>query len=700
MKHFGYNFFAILGVVLVAGIILCCRTTCNNFKENEHMYKVNSPADVIALFPQSVKEIEHITDTSIQETKKTLENLIAIKPQDRTFANTFGVLDRISLSNLSIAANVIHVLEMVSPDKALRDAAKQAIVKLQDFEIDYISSNRSLYKALEAYVDGNAKKESLTDTQWFYINETMDDFKRHGLNLSDARLNGVKQLQKDLAVLALNFDTNIAQDNSTITVSKNDLQGLEEDFIAALKKNENGDYIVGVDYPTYTNVMQNCSVEQTRKRLYMAFNNRAYPINESVLKDLIAKRDQLAKKLGFNSYADLDLSDQMVKTPKNAENFIRTLAEKSAPKAKLEFKQLVSDLPQGVTLTKDGKMKPWDSSYVSNYYKKKHFNIDENLISHYFPMEKTVQGLLDIYQKFFSLTFKEETISGPWHEDVKLIAVYDAKNVLLGYLLLDLYPRDNKYSHACHSTIIPATFGPGGEIIPALSLVIANFPKSTASKPSLLKRSDVTTFFHEFGHALHALLGRTEIVSFAGTHVKRDFVEMPSQMLEEWIMQADILKQLSSHYQTGEQLPDPLIKRILELKNFDSGYYVQRQLMMSLLALQYYADGGQKDVYKIYQDLAKLMMFGVDPQPDAHYYASFGHLTGYAAKYYGYMWSKVFALDLFDEIKKHGLLNPETGKKYVHDVLGKGGSAEPMDLLKSFLGREPNQKAFLRDLGL
>lgn len=230
--------------------------------------------------------------------------------------------------------------------------------------------------------------------------------------------------------------------------------------------------------------------------------------------------------------------------------------------------------------------------------------------------------------------------------------------------------------------------------------MIANFPKSTATKPSLLKRGDVQTFFHEFGHALHALLGRTHTASLAGTNVKRDFVEMPSQMLEEWLTDASILKELSCHYVTGKQLPDELIERILSLKHFDSGSFVQRQLMLSLLALELYKDGEHKDIYALYKELFNRTRHFVAYEPEDHMYASFGHLTGYGAKYYGYMWSKVFALDMFDEIKKQGLLNPVIGKKYVTEVLAKGGSQDPDEMLKNFLGREPNQKAFLRDLGL
>lgn len=232
--------------------------------------------------------------------------------------------------------------------------------------------------------------------------------------------------------------------------------------------------------------------------------------------------------------------------------------------------------------------------------------------------------------------------------------------------------------------------------------MIANFTKPTAHKPSLLKRDEVKTFFHEFGHALHAILGATEIASLSGTNTKRDFVELPSQMLEEWLHDKDILKKVSKHYITGQPLPDEIIDTLLQLKNLTTGYFVVRQAYLSSIALFYFkkADNGTKDPYSIMKQLFTTMLPYIAFSEDNHFYASFGHLTGYSAKYYGYLWSKVFALDLFATIKQYGLLNPEIGKKYVTEVIGKGGAQDPNELLYNFLGREPNAQAFLQDMGL
>lgn len=689
----------VFGIALIISVNAAIYSKRKKLKESG-MYTIYSSHDVINLFPQNATQIAQLTQQSIHEARKKIEEIIAIAPEKRTYENTAHAFDALcSLSGLSIAGNTIEILELVSPDEQIRTAAHEAVLKMQEFAVDAISNNKALYNAFKEYALGNANAENLTQEQRYYLKKTMEDFKRGGMDLPDDKLEAVKTLKKELAALELKFSSNIAQDNRTIALSAQGLAGVDADFLNSLKRGENETYIVGVDYPTYFTIMENCIVPETRARVFEMFQNRAYPMNEQLINDIIAKRDALAKMLGYASYSDYDISDQMVASAERAHSFIDSLSQKALVKEKMEFDELLTDLPASVQLTKNGKLQPWDVMFAKNQFKKKYYNIDEAVIAEYFPMEKTVRGLLDIYEQFFSITFKERPLPGMWHEDVSLVEVTRNDGSLLGYLLLDLYPRPNKYSHACHVTISPATYVADKPNC-AVSLVIANFPKSTATKPSLLKRKDVSTFFHEFGHALHALLGRTAVSSLAGTQVKRDFVEMPSQMLEEWLLDRAILKKVSAHYKTGEPLSDSLIDNIIRVKNFSTGAFVQTQLFYSRLSLDCFGQGNAKDVHALYNDLYRTMRPYTELSPNDHMYVSFGHLTGYGAKYYGYMWSKVFALDLFQEIKKHGLLNPEIGKKYVECVIGKGGSEDPNILLKNFLGREPNQEAFLHDLGL
>jgi thimet oligopeptidase len=281
------------------------------------------------------------------------------------------------------------------------------------------------------------------------------------------------------------------------------------------------------------------------------------------------------------------------------------------------------------------------------------------------------------------------------------VQVYTAENkTLLGTLLLDLYPRQGKYTHACQMTIIPTFMKNDEQQHPGLAVVLANFPAPSSEKPALLKLGDVRTFFHEFGHALHALLGATQVVSLSGTNTKTDFVELPSQLLEEWLWDKQILKRVSSHYQTGLSLPDDLIDRIVQLKNFSTGYFVQRQAYLAQVALSYYNAETEINVQHVMQQLYTDIITHVAYPKEAHFYASFGHLYGYGAKYYSYLWSNVFAQDLFAAIKKEGLTNQTVGKKYIASILKPGGTQNPTDMLVAFLGRKPRSEAFFAAMGL
>ena len=669
----------------------------------------NTP-DIISLFALTANDIKNNTPVYIEQAKNIIDTIIAVPDDLRTYANTARPLDElVSLSNLAIAQHVNEALELLSPNDAIRAAAHDAFLQICDFYVDHITSNKALYRAFMAYEAQTS--ETLSDQQRYFVNNTMNDFKREGLALSDETLAAVNILRKELASLCADFDRNIAQDTSTITVTREQLTGLDDDFVNNLRRTDDGLYILGVDYPTYFRVMENCSIEATRKALYIAFMNRAYPINDELLKTIITKRDELAQLLGYIDFAHCDIDDQMAHTPEKAHQFLTNLEQKAVAKVSAEIATLTQDLPQSVELTPEGQIKPWDFAYLENSYKKSNFNIDEQKIAEYFPMKKTIDELLDIYRQFFSINFEEVSGNGLWNDDLSIVRVLNkAGDTLLGTLIIDLFPRPNKYSHAAHTTIIPSTFMPDGTRIPDVSILIANFSKPTATQPSLLKRSEVQTFFHEFGHALHAILGATEIASLSGTHTKTDFVELPSQMLEEWLMDKDILKKISAHYITGQPLPDDIIDTIISLKNLTTGNFVTRQVYQSCIALSYFGSGdnkpsfaeatADKNPHAIMKHLYTRMLPHMAFCEDNHFYTSFGHLTGYGAKYYGYLWSKVFALDIFAEIKKHGLLDPVIGQKYVKEVLSKGGAQDPNELLYNFLGREANEHAFFKAMGL
>lgn len=686
----------IIATVIIATSVLYFVTG----KSSMILADVKTPQDAIALFPKSPAEIKSRLQNSLAQAKKEIDAIIAVPDEQRTYANTAETFDKVaSLCNATINAAVFNIIDMINPDAAMRDAARESLLAINTFFIDNVGSNKNLYHAFKAYAHGNATQENLSDEQQYFLDETLKDFERSGLGLPDDQLDIVKKVQKELAQLGIEFDKNIAQDASTIEVTREELSGLSDDFINSLPKTADGNYIVGIAFPIYIQVAENCTNANTRKKIWQAYNNRAYPANKSLLQDIIAKRYELAQLLGFKTYAALELDSQMVHTPGRAQEFIDELSKKSLKKAVAEFKQFTQELPASVTFTATHKVNPWDTFFVRNQYKKNKLRVDENAIAEYFPMQPTVDGLLEIYQKFFDLTFTQLPVSGLWDADVRLIEVFDNHaQQKVGYLFLDLFPRANKFSHACQSTIIPVITDVNPNL--GVSIVIANFPKPMADKPSLLLLKDVNTFFHEFGHALHALLGRTVVASFSGTHVKRDFVEMPSQMLEEWLWNPEILQMVSSHYQTGHPLPMELIQKILAARRFDSGLFTSRQLFLASLSLAYFNNGPDVNLDHVLKELYNKLMVASNFDSADHMYASFGHLTGYGSGYYGYMWSKVFALDLFDAIEREGLLNATAGRRYVGAVIGKGGSKDPNELLLDFLGREPSQAAFLAAMGL
>jgi thimet oligopeptidase len=690
--------FGIVGLLSAVPLVLLCTYFITPQPENFTMIrKITTVNDLKNLFPKTTLEIISLATKAFAEAQQEINAIVSIPLEQKTFDNTARAYDT-AATNFAQASSIIELFVLVHPDDKLRATAQEQSVLLQKKSIDLFSQNKELYSALKDYNEHNAPQENLSKKKKYFIDTTLKDFQSSGLNLPDEQRKKVIALQKELAELVTEFDKNIYADNRTISVTREELAGLDDDFINSLKKDDNGLYTLGIDYPTNNKMMSFCSVAETRKKNYEAFNMRAHPHNSQLLEKIIAKRHQLAELLGFPSYAHLSLESEMVETPERVDQFLNDLIAKVHTKEALEFKELTKSLPESVKLSPEGKLYPWDRLYLTERYKKNNFNIDEDTISHFFPMEHTIQELLNIYQQFLSLEFKEQPIEGLWHPDVKLITVYHNKQ-LCGYLFLDLHPRDNKYNHACHTTLIPALRSQD-TLQPAVSAVIANFPRSTSTQPSLLKRKDVTTFFHEFGHALHALLGATKLGSFSGTRVKTDFVEMPSQMLEEWLSDPAILKQVSYHHQTGEKLSDDVITTLVDLKNLTSGADLQRQIVFAFVSLNYFREGVQKNIHTIFKEIYERMRPHDLFSDDCHFYASFGHLTGYGAKYYSYLWSKVFALDLFDHIKSHGLLDPVIGTQYKNKILAPGGSKDPNELIEDFLGRAPNAHAFMRDLGL
>lgn len=660
---------------------------------------VESVADVQKIYPKSIEEVQKRKDIAKKAFHRSVDAFSMMSVAKHSSRHILQTLDEIGTHMMS-SMEALNLISFVEPNDALREACSAAYQELKKDYIQTLSDTKQIYNVLSEVAKKEKLKQSLHDKESYYLKQLLKDMELEGYHLPDKERNQVKDLKIELSKLSEAFSRNIQEDQSSIKVTREALEGLEPDFIEQLAVDSDSNYSLSCDYPTYFTVMKSCNNEETRKNLYRSFMNRAYPKNNAILEDIIAKRDQLAHVLGFQSFAHYQLSNEMVKDPVVAEQFLSKLFESSIQKQKQEIKAFKEVLPS-LAVTEDNKLHPWDILYAQQKYKEVRYDLDQDVIKEYFPLETTISGLIQIFESFFNLTMTTVPIKDLWHEDVKLVKIADKKTEqVYGYILLDLFPRLNKYSHACHGTIIPGLHLPGGEATTSLSLVIANFPKSTPSKPSLMTLNDAKTFFHELGHGIHAVMGRTQFGGTSGTSVKVDFVELPSQMLEEWLAEPDILAMISSHYKTKERLPADIIEKIQKTRSISSGQFIGTQCLLSNFALNCFLVGEKKDTDTVMRNTYDKMDLYYTFDPESHHQASFGHLDEYGARYYGYLWSRVFALDVFEQIKKEGLLSHKAGARYVKEILGKGGSEDPSLMLKAYLGREPSQEPFLKAYGI
>lgn len=666
-------------------------------RDSQGYVKIENVQDVCAVYPKTVEEISARSEYAQKQAAALIQGILTC-PQDRLSKDTvLGVYDRI-VSYVQVERCVLELVKMAYADDALRQEAEKQYVILQNFFMEQVESNQALYEVFKTYAQNVAPQESLSPEETRLLKTIMDDFTRAGLALSETDRLRVLELRKRCSELESTFQRLVSEDDSKLILSKEQLAGIDEAFLASLPK-EGDLYVLAMNYPVQSMVMSYCTNQETRKAYYKLFANRAYPANVPVLEELIAKRNEFAQLLGFESYAQYDVANQMVKTPEHAWEFENNLLPRALEKSQQEFAQLTEHLPEGIQLTADGKLERWNSGYVSTHFKKKKYSIDEHAFAEYFPMQSTIAGLISIYEQFFSVKIEQVAATGMWHEDVELLQVSKKDTgQVCGYVFLDMFPREKKYGHAAQFDGV-RSLKRNGQLYPCVVTLVCNFTKPLGEKPSLLQYDEVNTFFHEFGHAMHSVLGATQYLCQAGTSTEVDFVELPSQMLENWMEEAEMLKMISSHYQTGEPLPDDFIEKRLELLKYGTGMHVARQIGLGMMSLSFFGPEGKKDLDALCEQYGKLCAPYLTYDIDTHWYCSFGHLVGYGARYYGYLWSLALGCDVFETIKEQGLLNPEVGKKYVEAILGRGGSQDANEMLKNFLGREPKYDAFYKKMG-
>ncbi len=473
---------------------------------------------------------------------------------------------------------------------------------------------------------------------------------------------------------------------------------MPDDYINHLKKTSEGKYIITMDYPDYVPFMENAESDEARRRLSFKFNNRCSDTNVKLMEDAIAIRRRIAKNIGYPTFADYILADRMAKDAETVFNFLNGMRDRLKEKGLRELKERI-ELKKEREPAADESLAQWQTSFYNNLLKKKKYSIDHEKIKEYFPLETVIGGMFKVFGKVLGAQFKPADIE-TWHKDVRAYEVLDKEGNLTAYFYFDLFPREGKYKHAACFGIRQGRELDDGSYQKPAAAIVANFPKPNGDFPALMKFSDLVTMFHEFGHVTHNIFTKAKYGRFSGTSVSRDFVEVPSQILENWAYSKDVLKVVSGHYKNpSEKLPDEIIEKLIEAKNMDSGLANLRQLFFGLLDMKYHTLEGDVDTTALYKKLMKEislipMMDGVHPQ------ASFGHLMGgYEAGYYGYHWANVITLDLFSIFEKEGLMNPETGARYRKLILEPGRTYDEAGQVKKFLGRESNEDAFLKSIG-
>jgi len=616
-----------------------------------------------------------------------LAALLAVEGE-RTPENSLRLYDT-AIEQLSLAGAQAGILNSVATDKAVRDQAQMEAQRVAQ-AASALSLNRAVYEALAAV---NLKKSDAPDAASaatkHYVERTLLSYRLAGVDKDQATRDQLQSLHERATRLSLEFNRNIQEGAKTIEATEVELDGLPEDYLARHRPSIDGRVTISTDPPEMQPVMTFAANGALRERMFLAYNTRAYPANQQILLDLLATRQEIADVLGFRSWADLATADQMMGSAANVRTFLAKLDEASLDGARREY-EMVFEFAR----KREPELKAIDITsrgYWYEQFRRSAFDFDSQSVRPYFPYAQVEAGVLETAAQLFKIEFRSSTALA-WHPAVSVFEVFDGgKNV--GRFYLDMHPREGKdkwFSAA------PVVTGVRGRALPEAAL-ICNFPKAEEDDPGLLQYNDVVTFFHEFGHLMHAILGgQTEWAGLSGFATEGDFIEVPSQMLEEFFRDEKLLQAFAKHYQTGETLPSEIIRKMKLAGAFGRADWVRSQLYYTTLSLDLHdrnpvgldLDSTTKRLYQRLQPWTWM--------EGNRMYASFGHLTGYSSNYYTYAFDKVIALDFFAQFDPSDLLGCEAGGRYRKLVLEQGGSKPGRQMVRDFLGRDEEFSSFSR----
>ena len=659
--------------------------------------------------PFSLIKIEHYQpafDAAIAEAKAEIQEIID-SPETPTFRNTIVELD-LAGEKLNRIQSIFFNLNSAETCDEMQGIAQEIAPKLSDFGND-VSLNEALFARIKV-VHEQGENLKLNTEEKTLLEKTYRRFVRSGANLNEADKAKYREITRELSQLGLKYQQNVLAETNAyelLITDEKDLSGLPESIVemaaqATQSKNKEG-WLFNLQYPSYVPFLKYADNRELREQILRASGSRANHDNENDnkanIKRIVELRLEKAKLLGFKTHAEYKLQERMAETPEKVDQFLEELHQSSKPFAEKEFAE-VQEFAEKAGFT--GAIKRWDWAYYSEKLKMVKYNFTDEEVKPYLQLEKVIDGVFSLARKLYGLRLQENKEIEVYHPEVTAYEVFDDADRFIAVLYLDFFPREGKRSGAWMTDYRSQSNVDGKQIRPHISLV-TNFSKSTETKPSLLTFDEVTTFLHEFGHGLHGMLSQCQFPGTSGTNVYWDFVELPSQIHENWAYEKEWLDQFAVHYQTGEKMPEELIRKIQKAQNFQAAYQMERQLSFAILDMAYHdRETTVEDDLKAFEMNAIASTDLFEPVEGNLQSTAFSHIFsgGYDAGYYSYKWAEVLDADAFSVFQENGIFDRATADSFRKNILEKGGSEHPMKLYKAFRGQEPTVTALLKRNGL